>query len=177
MNFIREATNLDRDKIREIHMLTFDKDEAESVATLASNLLNEETNPKTITKVAEIDGKLVGHIAFSPITFNSSKKFKGYILAPLGVKPAYQKRRIGSKLIENGIELLSSEEANILFVYGDPKFYSKFGFNEKTAARYSPPYKLQYPFGWLALALGKEDSVEHTGKVSCVASLRDPTLW
>ncbi len=134
MTLIREATNLDRDNIREVHMHAFDKDEAKSVATLASNLLNEETSPKTLTKVAVIDGAVVGHIAFSPVTINSSKKWKGYILAPLGVMPEYQKRRIGSKLIENGIELLSRERVNVLFVYGDPNYYSKFGFNEKTAA-------------------------------------------
>ncbi len=177
MTLIREATNLDNEHIREVHMHAFDKDEAKSVATLASNLLNEETSPKTLTKVAVIDGTVVGHIAFSPVTINSSKKWKGYILAPLGVMPEYQKRRIGSKLIENGIELLSREGVNVLFVYGDPNYYSKFGFNEKTAARYLPPYKLQYPFGWLALALDKEGSAEHTVKVSCVTSLCDPTLW
>ena len=177
MTLIRAATNLDRDNIHKVYMHAFDKDEAKSVATLASNLLNEETSANTMSKVAEIDGTVVGHIAFSPVTFNSSKKLKGYILAPLGVMPKYQKHRIGSKLVENGIELLSREGINVLLVYGDPKFYSKFGFNEKIAARFSPPYKLQYPFGWLALALDEEGSVDHTVKVSCVASLRDPSLW
>lgn len=177
MTLIREATNKDCEHIRDIHMHAFDKDEAKNVATLASNLLNEETNPKTLTNVAEINGTVVGHIAFSPVTFSSNKNLKGYILAPLGVKPEYQKRRIGSKLIENGIEQLSRDGVKILFVYGDPKYYSKFGFNEKTAARYSPPYKLQYPVGWLALALGEECTAEHTTKVSCVASLCNSTLW
>lgn len=177
MTLIREARNLDCEQIRELHMHAFDKEEAKNVATLASNLLYEESKPKTITKVAEIDGKVVGHIAFSPVTFDSNKKLKGYILAPLGVKPEYQKRRIGSKLIENGIEQLLREGVCILFVYGDPKYYSKFGFNEDAAARFSPPYKLQYPFGWLALILDEECSAEHTAKVSCVASLCDPALW
>ena len=177
MTLIREATNLDRDDIREVYMHAFNKDEAKNVATLASNLLNEDTSPKTMTKVVEISGIVVGHIAFSPVTFNSSKNLKGYILAPLAVKPEYQKHRIGSKLVKNGIELLSKEKVNVLFVYGDPQYYRKFGFNEKTAAKYLPPYKLQYPFGWLALALDKQSAAEHTVKVSCVASLRDPTLW
>ncbi len=177
MTLIREATNLDRDTIHEVHMSAFDKDEAKSIATLAFNLLNEETNPKTMTLVAEVEGTVVGHVAFSPVTFNSSKSLKGYILAPLGVNAEYQKRRIGSKLVESGIELLSKEGVNVLFVYGDPKYYSKFGFDEETAAGYSPPYTLQYPFGWLALALDKKSTAEKTGKISCVASLRDPTLW
>lgn len=177
MTLIREATYLDIEHIREIYMNAFDKGEAKSVAVLASNLLNEGTIPNTISKVAEIDGKVVGHIAFSPVIFDTDRKLTGYILAPLGIKPEYQKRRVGSKLIENGIEQLSREGVCIIFVYGDPKYYGKFGFNEKTAARFLPPYKLQYPFGWLALVLNEECSGEHTAKVSCVASLSDPKLW
>ncbi len=174
---IREATNLDRDNIREVHLHAFVGGEEEIIATLASNLLREETSPQTIALVVEIDGTVVGHIAFSPVTFDSSKNLKGYILAPLGVKPEYQNRGIGSKLIESGIEQLIRKGVNVLFVYGDPKYYDKFGFKAETAARYLPPYKLQYPFGWLALALNEGDSAEHTVKVSCVASLRDPALW
>lgn len=177
MTSIREATNLDRDNIREVHLHAFDEGEKEIVATLASNLLREETSPKTLALIAEIDGKVVGHIAFSPVTFNSNNKLKGYILAPLGVKSEYQKRGIGSKLIESGIEKLLKKGVNVLFVYGDPKFYGKFGFKAETAARYLPPYKLQYPFGWQALSLNENSSAEHTVKISCVASLCDPALW
>ena len=177
MTLIREATNLDRESIRELHMCAFNKDEAENVVMLATNLLNEKTTPKTLTMVAETDGKIVGHVVFSPVAFNSCETLKGYILAPLGVKPEYQKRRIGSKLVEYGIELLSKEGINVLFVYGDPKYYRKFGFNKKMAVNFEPPYKLQYPFGWLALALDGEDSPEQNVKVSCVASLCNEALW
>lgn len=174
---IRKATNLDLDNIREVHLHAFDREEKDLVATLASNLLREETIPETMALVAEIEGEVVGHIAFSPVTFNSNNKLKGYILAPLGVKPDYQKRGIGSKLIESGIEKLLRKGVNILFVYGDPKYYGKFGFKADTATRYLPPYKLQYPFGWLALVLNEKDAAEHTVKISCVASLRDSALW
>ncbi len=178
MTLIREATNLDRGNIHEIYMHTFDKNEAKNVAALASNLLHEITSPKIITLVAELDDTVVGHIAFSPITFNSNVKLKGYILAPLGVIPEYQNRGIGSKLIESGIEQLSCNGINILFVYGDPKYYGKCGFKTDTAVKYLPPYKLQYPFGWLALVLNEWSfSVEQIVKISCVASLRDPALW
>ena len=42
---------------------------------------------------------------------------------------------------------------NVVFVYGDPKYYGKFGFSAEVASAYSPPYELQYPFGWQAVAL------------------------
>lgn len=177
MTFIREATNIDSGSIREVHMHAFDGGEEKLVATLASNLLREETTPKTITLVAENEGEVIGHIAFSPVTFDSSNNLKGYILAPLGVKPEYQNRGIGSKLIERGIEQLSRIKVNVLFVYGDPKYYGKFGFKVEVATRFLPPYSLQYPFGWQALVLNEEYFAELNVKVLCVASLRDPALW
>lgn len=174
---IRAATKLDRDNIRQVHLRAFSGDEAQVVATLASNLLSEETSPETLAWVAEIDGTVVGHIAFSPVTFDTHKTLKGYILAPLGVMPEYQKRSIGSDLITVGIEQLSKQGINVLFVYGDPKYYGKFGFKATTATHYLPPYELQYPFGWLAIAINAERSAERTVKISCVMSLRDPALW
>lgn len=177
MTRIREATNLDRKSIREVYLSAFAEGEKQTVATLAINLLDGETSPGTIALVAEIDGTVVGHIAFSPVTVDSNEKWKGYILAPLGVKPEYQKRRIGSKLIESGIERLTEKRINVLFVYGDPKYYGKFGFKADTASGYAPPFALQYPFGWQAIALNEEGAAESRVKISCVASLRDPELW
>ena len=174
---IRMATQLDRGHICEVHLRAFSEREAQVVAPLASNLLSEETSPETFAWVAEIEGAVVGHIAFSPVTFDTNKQLKGYILAPLGVMPECQRRRIGSELIEIGIEQLSKQGINVLFVYGDPKYYGKFGFKAETATQYLPPYELQYPFGWLALAINEESCAERPVKISCVASLCDPALW
>ena len=173
----RVATKLDRDNIRQVHRLAFSEVEAQAVATLASNLLDEETSPGTFALVAELDGMVAGHIAFSPVTFDANQKLTGYILAPLGVMPEYQKRRIGSGLIERGIEQLAKQGVNVLFVYGDPKYYGRFGFKAETTSNYLPPYDLQYPFGWLAIALNDEVHAEQPLKISCVKPLRDSALW
>ena len=66
---------------------------------------------------------------------------------------------------------------DILFVYGDPKYYSKFGFSVGAAERYIPPYKLQYPSGWQGIALNEYSTGESSAKIACVASLCDPALW
>ncbi|MEN8806319.1 MAG: N-acetyltransferase [Desulfobacterales bacterium] len=177
MTRIRVATSLDRDDIREIHLCAFPEGEKRIVSTLAVNLLSEETNTKTLSLVAEADGAVVGHIAFSPVTVNNNKSWKGYILAPLGVKPEYQKRHIGSKLIESGMARLSKMGVNVLFVYGDPNYYEKFGFDADTASGYSPPYELQYPFGWQAIILNEGVFTKSSVKISCVEPLHDPELW
>ena len=177
MTRIRVATSLDRVDVREIHLCAFPEGEKQIVSTLAVNLLSEEISPKTISLIAEAVGGAVGHIAFSPVTVNNNKSWKGYILAPLGVKPEYQKRQIGSKLIENGMERLSKMGVNVLFVYGDPKYYGKFGFNADFASGYLPPYELQYPFGWQAIILNEGVFIESTVKISCVDPLKDAGLW
>lgn len=174
---IREAKNHDRENIREVNLCAFPEGENKIVSTLAVSLLSEETIPETISLVAEIDAAVVGHIAFSPVSVESNEKWKGYILAPLGVKPEYQKRQVGSKLIESGIERITKKGVNALFVYGDPKYYGKFGFNADAAIRYMPPYELQYPFGWQAIALNEVGSTESILRISCVASLCDSELW
>jgi putative acetyltransferase len=119
----------------------------------------------------------VGHIAFSPVTVDKNETWTGYILAPLGIKPAYQKRQIGSKLVESGMARLTKKGVNAVFVYGDPGYYGKFGFNADAASRYLPPYVLQYPSGWQAIVLKQAGSAALTFKLSCAASLCDPQLW
>ena len=174
---IREATSLDRADIYDAHLRAFPEVENQLVATLALNLLREETNPETIALVAETGGSVVGHIAFSPVTADTNKNWLGYILAPLGVRPEHRNSGAGSKLVEGGIELLSKNRVNVLFVYGDPKFYGRFGFRSDAATNFMPPYELKYPFGWQATVLHEGGSNEQAVKLSCVPSLRDPALW
>ena len=171
------ATSLDRDDVRGVHLCAFPEGEREIVSKLAVNLLSEETTPKIISLVAETESTVVGHIAFSPVTIDNNENLQGYILVPLGVKPDYQKRHIGSKLIENGMQQLLKMGVNILFVYGDPKYYSRFGFRSDAANRYTPPYQLQYPFGWQAIALNDGNIAKSSIKIACVTSLCDPELW
>jgi len=174
---IRAATDLDCETIREVHLSAFSEDERQIVSMLAINLLSEQTSPETFALVAEIDDAVVGHIAFSPVTVDHDPNWSGYILAPLGVKPEYQKHRVGSELIKSSIRQLSENGVNVLFVYGDPKYYGRFGFNTDTASGYTPPYKLQYPFGWQAIGLNEGELARSDASLSCVAPLRDPGLW
>jgi len=173
---IRVATDSDRKDICDVHLLAFQGTEAQSVAELASNLLSERSEPATVTLVAEIDGEVVGHVAFSPVYSGTTNKCLGYILAPLAVKPNYHNSGIGSKLVECGIERLSEMGVTLFLVYGDPKYYCRFGFGVEAASSFVPPYALQYPFGWLAI-LRNQGGVNEQVQLSCVESLRHPALW
>ncbi len=63
---IRIATDPDRNDVQSVYRCAFPEGESESVARIALDLLAKKTTPQTISLVAETDGAIVGHIAFSP---------------------------------------------------------------------------------------------------------------
>ena len=81
----------------------------------------------TISLVAEIDGRVVGHIAFSPVTV-SDGSIGWYGLGPVSVLPEYQKQGIGKSLIDEGLSLLKELGGQGCTLVGDPNYYKRFGF-------------------------------------------------
>jgi putative acetyltransferase len=81
----------------------------------------------TISLVAEIDGKVIGHIAFSPIEVSGGAG-GWYGLGPVSVLPVYQKQGIGKALINKGLSLLKEMKAQGCVLVGDPEYYQRFGF-------------------------------------------------
>jgi putative acetyltransferase len=174
---IRAATRDDADAVRRVHLSVFPKGEGDIVSQLAVDLLFEETAPPVISLVSEADDIVVGHVALSPVRVRDTRELLGYILAPLAVSPDYQKRGIGSQLIKSSIGRLSETGPDVLLVYGDPGFYGRFGFSTDIAECYTPPYHLQYPFGWQGLALRDFEARRPAVSISCVSSLSIPALW
>ena len=146
------------------------------VSGLAVNLLKDRCLVKTISLVAMDNNEIVGHIAFSPVFLEDTNEHFGYILAPLAVSPKFQKNKIGASLVKYGLDTISSMGAFIVFVYGDPEYYSRFGFKTDLADKFIPPYTLQFPAGWQALKLNSAVFPEG-GKITCVDSLNDHSLW
>jgi putative acetyltransferase len=85
--------------------------------------------PSTISLVAIKAEQIVGHIFFSPveITYSMSHPFM-LGLAPIAVRPDYQKQGIGSLLIRQGLEQCIQLGCKAVFVLGDPNYYARFGF-------------------------------------------------
>lgn len=173
---IRETNINDSEGIKRLHLQAFDKSEAKQVSDLAVNLLRERSTINIISLVAIDNDEVIGHVAFSPVFLDSTKDHFGYILAPLAVSPAHQNNRVGSMIVKHGLDTISTLGAFIVFVYGDPKYYSRFGFETDLANKYNPPYTLQYPEGWQAMKLNSAVLPEQ-GKIQCVNSLKDPELW
>ena len=81
----------------------------------------------TISLVTEVDGRVVGHIAFSPVTISDGTT-NWYGLGPVSVLPDYQGRRIGTALVNNGLALLKSMGSKGCTIVGLPTYYNRFGF-------------------------------------------------
>ena len=81
----------------------------------------------TVSLVAEVDGRVVGHIAFSPVTISDGCP-NWYGLGPVSVLPECQQRGIGSALIREGISRLKDLGARGCCLVGHPEYYRRFGF-------------------------------------------------
>jgi putative acetyltransferase len=81
----------------------------------------------TVSLVAELDGRVAGHIAFSPVTISDGSP-NWYGLGPVSVLPACQRRGIGSALIREGIARLKDLAAGGCCLVGHPEYYRRFGF-------------------------------------------------
>jgi len=81
----------------------------------------------TISLVAEVHGRVVGHIAFSPVTISDGTR-NWYGLGPVSVLPEYQRQGIGKTLIREGLSRLRDMNAQGCCLVGHPDYYRNFGF-------------------------------------------------
>ncbi len=79
--------------------------------------------------VAELDGRVVGHVLFSPVTVGAAAPGPEPVgLAPVAVLPEHQGRGIGSRLIEEGLAACRAAGHPFVVLLGEPAYYRRFGF-------------------------------------------------
>lgn len=81
----------------------------------------------TVSLVAEMNGAVVGHMAFSAVTLSDGTP-DWYGLGPVSVLPAYQRQGIGKALIHEGLVRLKAMHARGCCLVGHPGYYGQFGF-------------------------------------------------
>ncbi len=86
----------------------------------------------SLSLVAAEAGRIVGHVAFSPLTVGDGSA-GWYGLGPISVEPERQGQGIGRALVEQGLAELRKLGANGCVLVGDPAFYTRFGFGNDPA--------------------------------------------
>lgn len=117
---VREERGEDIGGVRDVNKRAFGQDhEGKIVDALRSN------GAALLSLVATVDGRVVGHIMYSPITVG---EVTGAALGPMAVDPEYQRQGIGSKLVQAGNLRLKDAGWPFIIVLGHPNFYPRFGF-------------------------------------------------
>ncbi len=103
----------------------------------------------TVSLIAEVERKVVGHVAFSPVKISDGSS-GWYGLGPVSVLPELQRQGIGKALIRAGLDRLRAAEARGCMLVGDPAYYEHFGFKnfpELTHEGIPQQYFVVLPFG------------------------------
>lgn len=102
----------------------------------------------TLSLVAEAEGAVVGHAAFSPVAV-SDGSLGWFGLGPISVDPARQGEGIGGTLVREGLRQLQARGASGCVLLGDPGYYGRFGFetdSRLTLDGVPPEYFLRVAF-------------------------------
>jgi putative acetyltransferase len=84
---------------------------------------------------------IAGYVAFPRLWIESAGlRLAATGLAPLAVAPDIQGHGAGSILVRRGIALLAQRGEQLVFVLGDPGYYTRFGFDAAAASRFKSPY-------------------------------------
>lgn len=135
MIVVREERDEDRACVRRIVEAAFGrKDEADLVDALRRD------GDLAISLVALKEDAVIGHVGLSRM--QSPTGCLG--LGPVTVAPEHQRCGVGHALIDAALKRAAQQDFSIVFVLGEPEYYTRFGFSADTASRfpclYSGPF-------------------------------------
>ena len=124
---IRSETGADADAITEVTVAAFRTLEVSNHTEQFIISALRAAKALSLSLVAEVDGRVIGHIAFSPVAMSDGTR-NWYGLGPVSVLPEYQRQGIGKALIEEGLSRLKRMNAQGCCLVGHPEYYKRFGF-------------------------------------------------
>ena len=123
---VRPETAEDIRAIDVVHISAFG---GEAEANLVSVLRESATYNRELSLVAELGGRIVGHVLLTRVLLRKDGEEKHVLaLGPMSVVPSQSHRGIGSKLIQASVELAKEKGYGAIVVHGHPEYYKRFGF-------------------------------------------------
>jgi len=124
---IRNETDADITPITEVTIAAFKALEISNHTEQFIIAALRAANALAVSLVAEVDGRVIGHLAFSSVTISDGTQ-DWFGLGPVSVLPEYQRKGIGKTLIHEGLSRLKDLKSRGCCVVGHPEYYRKFGF-------------------------------------------------
>ena len=124
---IRSETDADASAITEVTVAAFKTLEISNHTEQFIVEALRAAKALTVSLVAELDGRVIGHIAISPVIISDGAR-NWYGLGPVSVLPEYQRQGIGKALMLEGLSRLKALNAKGCCLVGHPDYYKKFGF-------------------------------------------------
>jgi len=112
---IRPEAQADSAAVRSVNVAAF---ETPAEADLVEALHRKDMS--LVSLVAEADGRIVGHILFSPVSLAEHVNLNLMGLAPMAVAPDYQRKGIGSALVREGLARCKDLGCRAVVVVGLP---------------------------------------------------------
>src|ERR1700761_2114682 len=127
---LREERPGDAESVRNLQYQAFGGDSHGLDVTRLIDALRELVTPASgLSLVAELDGQVIGHVMFTRSLLDAPRRLVDVpVLSPLGVRPDHQNHGVGSARVRRGLEVMAGQGAPVVFLEGDPAYYSRFGF-------------------------------------------------
>ena len=147
---------------------------------LVNDLMNDPSAAPILSLLAVEGARAVGHVLFTAAhVAEAPAAAKVSLLAPLAVVPELQRKGIGGKLIERGLELLSQAGVDLVFVLGHPEYYPRHGFEPAGRLGFAAPFPIaeEDAGAWMVQALTPGVIGSVRGTVACADALSKPEYW
>ena len=132
---------------------------------LVERLRTSEAFVPELSIVAENEKGIAGYCLLTRIGIkNAAATSVSLALAPVAVKPEYQKQGIGSKLIEEAHKRAVSLGYGSVVILGHPDYYPRFGYKRADEFGIKLPFKAA-PENCMAVELVKDGLKEISGEV------------
>ena len=177
---IRKAVDADFPAIADLAWSAFGSTEGPEIVQLIAALSADPTAQPLLSLVAVLDDRVVGHVLFSKATLApSSRDVTAALLAPLAVLPDVQSQGIGSRLVTEGLRLLSDAGTELVFVLGHPGYYPRFGFREAGIRGFAAPHPIpdKNAAAWMVCELRPGAIGQEQGQVACADAIADLKYW
>lgn len=168
MPTIRPETPEDFAAVRDVNEQAFERSEEADLIDVLRRTAN-----LYLSLVAEERSHIIGHIFFSPVEVAPEESALNMMgLAPMAVRPDYQRQGVGSALVREGLRACAREGIQAVVVLGHPEYYPRFGFEPATAYELRSEYDVPAE-AFMALELTPGALEDVGGVVSYHKAFRD----